>query len=87
MRDLPEEDQKNILARFAMGEQCDSLRVVDSLFIVDLVADKAALQRDNSIAVQEIELLQLKAIRQRKWVWVAGAAGVIGGFLIKSSIK
>lgn len=87
VRDLPDSTQKMILTRFVEGEQCDSLRTVDSLHIADLEANKLDLQQDLSEAADNIQALQLEAVKRKKWPWITGAIGFVGGCYLGTRFK
>ena len=79
VRDLPDSTQKKILAKFLEGRHCDTLRMVDSVYISELKMNKIQLQKDLTVAAEEITILQKEVIRRKKRPWITGAIGFLVG--------
>jgi hypothetical protein len=87
VRDLPDSTQKMILGKFLLLDQCDTLRKIDSIHIDRLMADKRILQEENKVLRVEVDDLKETALNRRKWPWISGAVGLIGGFFIGTRIR
>ncbi|MFW9965399.1 MAG: hypothetical protein ACFFCX_17635 [Candidatus Sifarchaeia archaeon] len=87
VRDLPDSVQKKILAKFLDLERCDSLQATNKREIMLLRSDILALQDDNVKLNNHIVVLNDKALKRKKWPWIAGAIGFAGGIYLGTRIR
>lgn len=78
--DLPDTTQNKIVKAFIDLKECEAKSVENGKRVIDLMISNELLTKENQRLSETI-------IKGRKWPWIAGAVGFVGGFFIKSQIK
>ena len=78
--DLPDTTQNKIVKAFIDLKECEAKSVENGKRVIDLMISNELLTKEN-------QRLNETIIKGRKWPWIAGAVGFVGGFFIKSQIK